>query len=94
MLVNNAGTDFIQPAESYDPDDWEQILSVNLGGYFHCSQLAARHMLDNGGGSIVMNSSIASSVGIPGLLGYGAAKGAVDQLVRRWRSSGRRRACG
>ena len=82
VLVNNAGTDFIQPAEDYRVQDWEQILAVNLGGYFHCAQLAARHMLDNGGGSIIMNSSIASTVGIHGLLGYGAAKGAVNQLVR------------
>jgi NAD(P)-dependent dehydrogenase (short-subunit alcohol dehydrogenase family) len=82
VLVNNAGTDFIQPAEDYRVEDWDAILEVNLGGYFHCAQLAARHMLANGGGSIVMNSSIASTVGIHGLLGYGAAKGAVNQLVR------------
>src|SRR4051794_19879657 len=77
VLVNNAGTDFIQPAADYRVEDWEEILSVNLGGYFHCAQLAARHMLDHGGGSIIMNSSIASTVGIHGLLGYAAAKGAV-----------------
>lgn len=82
VLVNNAGTDFIQPAEDYGAEDWEQILAVNLGGYFHCAQLVARHMLDNGGGSIVMISSIAGAVGIHGLLGYGASKGGVDQLVR------------
>lgn len=82
VLVNNAGTDFIQPAATYAVDDWEEILRVNLGGYFHCAQLAGRHMLANGGGSIIMNSSIASTVGVHGLLGYGATKGAVNQLVR------------
>ena len=50
-------------------------------------------MLANGGGSIVMNSSIAGAVGIHGLLGYGAAKGGVDQLVRtmavEWAQQGR-----
>jgi NAD(P)-dependent dehydrogenase (short-subunit alcohol dehydrogenase family) len=92
VLVNNAGTDFIQPAIDYRAEDWDAILDVNLSGYFHCAQLAARHMLANGGGSIVMNSSIASSVGIHGLLGYGAAKGAINQLVRtmavEWAQSG------
>lgn len=82
VLVNNAGTDFIQPAESYAAGDWDEIIRINLGGYFHCAQLAAQHMLAHGGGSIVMNSSIAGKVGIHGLLGYGAAKGGVDQLVR------------
>jgi NAD(P)-dependent dehydrogenase (short-subunit alcohol dehydrogenase family) len=82
VLVNNAGTDFIQPAVDYRVEDWHEILDVNLSGYFHCAQLAARHMLANGGGSIIMNSSIASTVGVHGLLGYGAAKGAINQLVR------------
>jgi NAD(P)-dependent dehydrogenase (short-subunit alcohol dehydrogenase family) len=92
VLVNNAGTDFIQPAATYRVEDWDEILAVNLSGYFHCAQLAAQHMLDDGGGSIVMNSSIASTVGIHGLLGYAAAKGAVNQLVRtmavEWAQSG------
>lgn len=92
VLVNNAGTDFIQPAVTYRVEDWNEILDVNLSGYFHCAQLAAQHMLSNGGGSIIMNSSIASTVGVHGLLGYGAAKGAVNQLVRtmavEWAQSG------
>src|SRR5919206_3460098 len=54
VLVNNAGTDFIQPAAEYRVEDWEAILDVNLGGYFHCAQLAARHMLANGGGKAVI----------------------------------------
>ena len=92
VLVNNAGTDFIQPASSYRVEDWDAILEVNLSGYFHCAQLAAQHMLEHDGGSIIMNSSIASSVGVHGLLGYGATKGAVNQLVRtmavEWAQSG------
>lgn len=83
VLVNNAGIDIINSAEEYDPADWSEVLSINLEGYFHCAQLAAQHMLKAGTkGSIVMNSSIASQVGVHGLVAYGAAKGGVNQLVR------------
>lgn len=83
VLVNNAGIDIIKSAEEYDPEDWNEVLSINLEGYFHCAQLAAQRMLQAGTkGSIIMISSIASQVGVHGLVAYGAAKGGVNQLVR------------
>jgi NAD(P)-dependent dehydrogenase (short-subunit alcohol dehydrogenase family) len=83
VLVNNAGIDVIMPAEELTDDSWEQVLNVNLKGYFMCSQIAARQMLAQGsGGSIINNSSICSLVGVPGLTAYSAAKGGVNQLTR------------
>lgn len=83
VLINNAGTDIIKPAIDYPVDDWNKLIQVNLSGYFHCAQLAAQAIKKTGrGGSIIMNSSIASSVGVHGLVAYGAAKGGVNQLVR------------
>jgi len=83
VLVNNAGIDVIMPAEELTDNSWEQVLNVNLKGYFICSQIAARQMLAQGtGGSIINNSSICSLVGIHGLTAYSAAKGGVNQLTR------------
>jgi NAD(P)-dependent dehydrogenase (short-subunit alcohol dehydrogenase family) len=83
VLVNNAGIDVIMPAEQLPDDSWEQVLNVNLKGYFICSQIAARQMLSQGtGGSIINNSSICSLVGVHGLTAYSAAKGGVNQLTR------------
>ncbi|HXM63835.1 MAG TPA: glucose 1-dehydrogenase [Terriglobales bacterium] len=83
VLVNNAGIDVIMPAEQLTDDSWEQVLNVNLKGYFICSQIAARQMLAQGsGGSIINNSSICSLVGVRGLTAYSAAKGGVNQLTR------------
>ncbi|WP_163506727.1 SDR family NAD(P)-dependent oxidoreductase [Fodinicola acaciae] len=83
VLVNNAGVDVIKPAEAYDGTEWDEIIAINLGGYFHTAQSAARQLMAQGsGGSIVMTSSIAGAVGIPGLAPYAASKGGVDQLVR------------
>ena len=93
VLVNNAGIDIIEPAEDVTEDAWDQVLNINLKGYFNCSQLAARQMIAQGtGGSIVNNSSIAGAVGIAGLSAYAAAKGGVDQLTKvqavEWASKG------
>jgi NAD(P)-dependent dehydrogenase (short-subunit alcohol dehydrogenase family) len=83
VLVNNAGIDIIEPAEDVAEEAWDQILAINLKGYFNCSQLAARQMLAQGtGGSIANNSSIAGEVGIKGLTAYAAAKGGVNQMTR------------
>ena len=83
VLVNNAGIDIIEPAEDVSEDAWDQVLNINLKGYFNCSQLAARQMIKQGtGGCIINNSSIAGGVGIAGLSAYAAAKGGVDQLTR------------
>jgi NAD(P)-dependent dehydrogenase (short-subunit alcohol dehydrogenase family) len=82
VLVNNAGIDIIKPAEDMDGESWAKVVDVNLAGYFNCAQCAAREMLAQGGGSIVNNSSIASLVGIPGLVAYSAAKAGVNQLTR------------
>jgi NAD(P)-dependent dehydrogenase (short-subunit alcohol dehydrogenase family) len=83
VMVNNAGIDIIEPAEEVTEDAWDQVVTVNLKGYFNCSQLAARQMLAQGtGGSIINNSSIAGDVGIAGLSAYAAAKGGVNQLTK------------
>ena len=83
VMVNNAGIDVIEPAEDVSEDAWDRVLTINLKGYFHCSQLAARQMIaQGGGGSIINNSSIAGDVGIAGLSAYAAAKGGVNQLTK------------
>ena len=82
VLVNNAGIDIIKPVEEVTGEEYQQIIDINLSGYFHCSQFAGRHMLEHGGGSIINNSSIASVAGIHGLVAYSAAKGGVNMLTR------------
>jgi NAD(P)-dependent dehydrogenase (short-subunit alcohol dehydrogenase family) len=82
VLVNNAGIDIIKPAVDYAEAEWDRILDINLKGYFLCAQAVGRVMIRQGGGSILMNSSIAGSVGIPLLVPYASAKGGVNQLTR------------
>jgi NAD(P)-dependent dehydrogenase (short-subunit alcohol dehydrogenase family) len=82
VMICNAGTDLIKPAEQYEENEWDKIIDINLRGYYFCAQFAAQHMLSVGRGSIIMTSSIAGGTGIPGLVPYAASKGGINQLVR------------
>ncbi|MER9592866.1 SDR family oxidoreductase [Mesorhizobium australicum] len=82
VMVCNAGMDIIKPAHSFEEPEWDEIVDTNLRGYYYCAKFAAQAMLDQGGGSIIMTSSVASSLGIPGLAVYAASKGGVNQLTR------------
>jgi len=82
VMICNAGTDIIKPASSYEELEWDEIVDTNLRGYYYCAKFAAQAMMAQGGGSIIMTSSVASSLGIPGLTVYAASKGGVNQLTR------------
>jgi NAD(P)-dependent dehydrogenase (short-subunit alcohol dehydrogenase family) len=53
-LVNNAGIFFTKPFTEYTAEDFRSIVSTNLGGFLHVTQLAIKQMLaQKTGGSIV-----------------------------------------
>src|SRR5689334_20121391 len=62
VLVNSAGmTKFIPypDLDKLDDDVWQQIMQTNVMGAFYTSRAAAKHMVEQGGGAIVMVASIA-----------------------------------
>ncbi|MCB1268322.1 MAG: glucose 1-dehydrogenase [Microthrixaceae bacterium] len=85
VLVNNAGYGIPSPAESESIDRFEQTMDINVTAPFHLAQLAGRHMLAAGSGSIV---NIASVLGLAASapikeVSYCASKGAVVNLTRQ-----------
>ncbi|MFG1805129.1 SDR family NAD(P)-dependent oxidoreductase [Streptomyces sp. NPDC049040] len=52
-LVNNAGIFVAKPFTDYTQDEFDQVLGVNMAGFFHPTQQAIPHMLAQGGGHIV-----------------------------------------
>ena len=40
------------------PDEWNEVLAVNLSGVFHVAQATARHMVAKGSGVIIFTSVI------------------------------------
>lgn len=63
--------------------EWNEILAVNLTGYFLCIQHAARMMKESGGGAIINISAASGERGSPGAAAYSVSKGGVDALTRQ-----------
>jgi NAD(P)-dependent dehydrogenase (short-subunit alcohol dehydrogenase family) len=82
ILVNNAGINRIDPAESLSEERWQEVIDVNLTGTFRCAQAAGARMLTAGRGSIVNVASISAFVGMPGRAAYCATKAGVVALTR------------
>lgn len=83
VLFANAGTEGqVAPLVDQRPQDVERVLRINVLGVFHCIQHAAPLLAESGGGSIVITSSVAGVVGLPGLGPYVASKHAVIGLMK------------
>ena len=85
VLINNAvassaGGD--GPVAEVDPDAWERILRVNLGGPAFLCRAAIPAMRAQGHGAIVNISSRAAERGTPRLAAYTASKGGMNALTR------------
>jgi NAD(P)-dependent dehydrogenase (short-subunit alcohol dehydrogenase family) len=52
-LINNAGVFIAKPFTEYTPEDYDAVVRVNLGGFFHITQRVVRQMLVQGGGHVV-----------------------------------------
>jgi NAD(P)-dependent dehydrogenase (short-subunit alcohol dehydrogenase family) len=53
ILINNAGISIRHDFLDITPEEWDQVLDVNLKGVFYVAQTAARHMVDKGSGVII-----------------------------------------
>ena len=82
VLVANAGISVRKPFLEIEEDDWRRVLDVNLTGVFHCAQQAARRMVADGGGVILMTASTNGLTGHPLYADYNASKAGVILLAR------------
>lgn len=66
-----------------DEKDWDFSFELNVTSMYRLIQLTLPAMLENGGGSIINMSSVASSIkGVPNRFAYCASKGAVVGLTK------------
>jgi meso-butanediol dehydrogenase/(S,S)-butanediol dehydrogenase/diacetyl reductase len=81
VLINNAGVasegDITQTSE----EDFERVMAVNVGGYFHVAKAAMPELVKTRG-SIVMTSSVSGLGGDWNTFAYNTSKGAVTNMVR------------
>lgn len=79
----NAGIEGgVAPVTDYSVDQFDRVLAVNVRGTFLAIRESVPHMLERGGGSIILTSSVAGLVGANGLSAYVASKHAVMGLAK------------
>jgi NAD(P)-dependent dehydrogenase (short-subunit alcohol dehydrogenase family) len=82
VVINNAGISIRHDFLDITPEEWDEVLGVNLTGVFQVAQAAARHMVAGGSGVILNTASTAGSTGYPHYADYSASKGGVIALTR------------
>jgi meso-butanediol dehydrogenase / (S,S)-butanediol dehydrogenase / diacetyl reductase len=82
VLINNAGISIRHNFLDITPEEWRQVLAVNLDGVFYVAQQSARRMVAAGGGVIVNMGSTNGLLGYPYYAGYNASKAGVIELTR------------
>ena len=93
FLVNNAGGQFMCPAENIKAKGWHAVIETNLTGTFMCCQeVYNRWMVEHGG--VIINIVADMWRGFPGMVHTGAARAGVVNLTKtlaiEWVSSGTR----
>jgi NAD(P)-dependent dehydrogenase (short-subunit alcohol dehydrogenase family) len=84
VLVNNAGMFPGAPLVSQDVESFDAAFAVNVRAPYFLSAALVPGMIERRRGSIVNVSTMAASVGMPGLSTYAATKAALESLTRTW----------
>ncbi len=82
-LVANAGIRRDTSFALMEPEDWDEVVNVNLNGFFNVLKPLIMPMLqERNGGRIVAISSLSGQMGNPGQVNYSASKAGVIGAVR------------
>ncbi|WP_170576412.1 SDR family NAD(P)-dependent oxidoreductase [Ruegeria atlantica] len=82
IMVNNAGIAPIMDFLDVTEDIYDRVMDVNLKGAFLGTQAAARQMIAQGDGGVVVNmSSINSGLANPSVATYAISKGGMNQVT-------------
>ncbi len=82
ILLSGPGISTTRGFLDLPEDEWNRVIDVSLKGMYLTGQMAALHMAQRGGGSIINISSICDEVAQAGYPHYIAAKGGVKMLTK------------
>ena len=82
FLVNNAGLTRDRLLMQMKPEEWDQVIHVNLTSLYTLTHALIRPMIRRRMGSIINISSVVALTGNPGQTNYCAAKGGVIGFTR------------
>jgi citronellol/citronellal dehydrogenase len=83
LLVNNAGGQYMTPAEDITPKGFRTVLRLNVEGTWLMSHtVATRAMIPDARGGKIVNVTLSPHHGLPGMAHSSAARAAVENLTR------------
>lgn len=84
IMVNNAGIYPNQPLLEMDDEDWDRVMEINVRGAFAGSRAAARHMIPQSTGGVIITLGSVNGYRAfgGGLSHYTASKHAIHGLTR------------
>ncbi len=82
ILINNAGITRDKLAVMMSPEEFAEVIDVNLKGTFNCIRQTLPVMLKNKSGKIINISSVSGLTGNPGQANYSASKAALIGLTK------------
>ena len=85
VIINNAGITCDAQFLKMSVDQFDEVIDINLKGVFLCGQAAAKQMVEQGTGGLILSAS--SIVGIYGNFGqtnYAASKWGVIGMTKTW----------
>jgi NAD(P)-dependent dehydrogenase (short-subunit alcohol dehydrogenase family) len=84
ILFANASVVELAPLGAITEAHFDKTFGINVKGLLFTVQKALPLFQDDGGGSIILNASIAASKGLEALSVYSATKAAVRSFARTW----------
>ena len=82
VLVNNAGGQFLSPAEAISPKGFRTVVELNVTGTWLMSHAAATKAFIPGDGGRILSVTLSPHNGMPGMVHSGAARAAVENMMR------------
>ena len=83
LLVNNAGGQFLAPAETISAKGFRTVTELNVQGTWNMTHAAAtKAFIPQGDGGKVVSITLSPHNGMPGMVHSGAARAAVENMMR------------
>ena len=83
LLVNNAGGQYLTPAEDVTPKGFRTVMRLNVEGtWLMTHAVATKAMIPSGEGGKVVSITLTPHNGMPGMVHSGAARAAVENMTR------------
>ncbi|EED17886.1 conidial pigment biosynthesis 1,3,6,8-tetrahydroxynaphthalene reductase Arp2 [Talaromyces stipitatus ATCC 10500] len=80
IVVSNAGVEKFKPLSETALEDFNEVFNINTRGQFFVAKTAHKHIEQ--GGRVILMSSIAAGVSVPGHALYAGSKSAIEGFTR------------